>query len=29
MRIDDKYSKLAWEKLPAVGEAEEVEGDAF
>ena len=29
MRIDDKYSKLAWDKLPAVGEAEEVEGDAF
>lgn len=28
-RIDDKYSKLAWDKLPEVGEAEEVEGDAF
>ncbi|MCY7866077.1 hypothetical protein [Bacillus atrophaeus] len=29
MRIDDKYSRIAWDKLPEVGEAEEVEGDAF
>lgn len=28
-RIDDKYAQLAWDKLPAVGEAEEIEGDVF